>query len=213
MRQTLSILVALTLLGCDEDGAAVDDAADNDEPVMNEDSGEDLSYSDDALVIDFGIGADESWFAVNDTVMGGVSSGEVTYTETSLVFEGAVSTDSNGGFTSVQSPDEGFDLSMYDRVLVRLKSEGQPFSMILANNPMWYQDRFKQDITVSGTDWQTLVLPLDEFELFAFGMGYPAATGVMMTPEDAEEIFHIELMSELFVDGEFRLEVDWVAFD
>ena len=34
-----------------------------------------------------------------------------------------------------------------------------------------------------------------------------------MDSEDAEELLHMELMSEQFVDGEFKLEVDYIAFD
>ena len=34
-----------------------------------------------------------------------------------------------------------------------------------------------------------------------------------MTSEDAEEIIHIELMSKQFEDGDFRIEVDYIAFD
>ena len=34
-----------------------------------------------------------------------------------------------------------------------------------------------------------------------------------MSPEDTEEIVHMELMSRQFEDGEFLLEVDYIAFD
>ena len=44
------------------------------------------------------------WFVVNDTVMGGVSSGQLVWEDDALVFTGDLSLDNNGGFASVRSP-------------------------------------------------------------------------------------------------------------
>jgi len=174
---------------------------------------EELTYSDDAMVINFGEAGEESWYAVNDTVMGGVSSGSVTFDENSMVFEGAVSTDNNGGFASVRSPQDETDLSMYSRVLIRMKTEGQPFSMVIADNPLWYADQFKYDIVAPDEEWNTIEILFEDFEEYTIMTGYPEPTGAIMTSEDAEAIIHIELMSKQFEDGAFRLEVDYIAFD
>ena len=174
---------------------------------------EEAAPSENALRVDFGLLADASWFAVNDTVMGGVSNGEVTFGDGTMVFEGAVSTDNDGGFASVRSPEELYDFSEYSRVLIRLKSEGQPFSIILANNRWWFEDQFKFDIDLPDEEWHTIEVPFSDFQLYTLQGGYPTATGVEMRPEDTAEIFHIELMSKLFEDGPFRLEVDYIAFD
>ena len=202
------VLIPCVLLACA--GPDVMDEGSPD-PVVEEDP--EPTYSDDALLVDFGQDGETRWYAVNDTVMGGVSSGQLVYEDETLLFEGTVSTDSNGGFTSVRGPNETIDISMYERVLIRMKSEGQPFSMILANNPYWFQDQFKYDIEVPNSDWNVIEIPLNEFQVFRTQNGYPTATGIMMTPEDGQRILHLELMSKLFEDGEFRLEVDYIAFD
>ena len=150
---------------------------------------------------------------VNDTVMGGVSQGEVIYESDSMVFEGYVSTDSNGGFASVRSPDDVLDLSGYDDLYIRMKSEGQPFSLVLSHTDVWYEGSYRYDITGASDEWQTFVFPLENFQLYEFNGGYPTATGEWMQPADRSEIFHLELMSKLFEDGDFRLEVDYIAFD
>lgn len=199
------LLLGLTL-GCDavvEDDTTGTDVEEEEKPL----------YSDDALVISFGETGENRWYSVNDTVMGGVSSGTLTYEENSLLFEGVVSTDSNGGFTSVRSPNQTTDLSQYSKAIIRLRSEGQPFSMILAHNPYWFQDQFKVDITVDTTDWTIVEIPLSDFEVFSSQNGYPYGTGEMMTAETSTEILHMEFMSKLFEDGAFRFEVDFVAFD
>ena len=193
------------MLGCAENESDVDEPApvEVDEPL----------YSENARVYDFGNSGDTSWFAVNDTVMGGVSSGTLSYEESSMIFEGAVSTDNNGGFTSIRSPQSAVDLSEYDRVIVRLRSEGQPFSMILAHNPYWWQDQYKVDINVDTTDWTVVEIPFSDFQVYTNQGGYPGPTGEKLTPEDASEILHMEFMSKLFEDGPFRFEVDFIAFD
>ena len=46
----------------------------------------------------------DGWNVVNDTVMGGVSSGESAWADGAMVFTGELSLDNNGGFASVRSP-------------------------------------------------------------------------------------------------------------
>lgn len=199
------LLLGLTL-GCEaivEDDTTAPDGVEEEKPL----------YSDDALVINFGETGENQWYSVNDTVMGGVSSGMLSYEDNSLLFEGVVSTDSNGGFTSVRSPNQTTDLSQYSKAIIRLRSEGQPFSMILAHNPYWFQDQFKVDINVDTTDWTVIEIPLSDFEVYSSQNGYPYGTGEMMTAETSTEILHMEFMSKLFEDGAFRFEVDFVAFD
>lgn len=56
-------------------------------------------------VFDFGAdGSADGWGVVNDTVMGGVSSGQLTLTDGALVFTGDLSLENNGGFASMRSP-------------------------------------------------------------------------------------------------------------
>jgi hypothetical protein len=56
-------------------------------------------------VFDFGAdGSADGWGVVNDTVMGGVSSGQLALTDGVLVFTGDLSLENNGGFASMRSP-------------------------------------------------------------------------------------------------------------
>lgn len=57
-------------------------------------------------VFDFATaGSADGWRVTNDTVMGGVSNGELTWTDGALVFTGQLSLANNGGFASIRSPD------------------------------------------------------------------------------------------------------------
>jgi len=58
-----------------------------------------------APMFDLAAGASaDGWSVVNDTVMGGVSSGRLAVADGMLVFTGELSLDNNGGFASVRSP-------------------------------------------------------------------------------------------------------------
>jgi NADH dehydrogenase [ubiquinone] 1 alpha subcomplex assembly factor 1 len=200
------LIVALTM-ACDVEESS--EAEDQTSTVIDDD----FSYSEDALVFDFGTGGASDWYAVNDTVMGGVSNGTLSFEDETMVFEGNVSTESNGGFASIRSPQDEMDLSMYQRVLIRIKSDGLPFSMVLADSPFWFDDQYKYDIVVPDNEWNIIEIPFEAFEVYELFSGYPESTGETMDSEDAEELLHMELMSEQFVDGEFKLEVDYIAFD
>ncbi len=47
----------------------------------------------------------DGWRVINDTVMGGVSSGELAWTDGVLAFTGELSLANGGGFASIRSPD------------------------------------------------------------------------------------------------------------
>ena len=49
-------------------------------------------------------GTDE-WRVINDTVMGGVSNGQLAWTDGVLAFTGELSLANNGGFVSIRSPE------------------------------------------------------------------------------------------------------------
>lgn len=211
MKRALWIVVAVALAGCEQE--MMDEPGEFSGTDQVTESQPETGYSEEAVIFDFGQNDLNTWYAVNDTVMGGVSDGEVTYTDTELIFEGVVSTDSNGGFTSVRSPDVDLDLRPNKTVRIRMRSEGQPFTMILAHNPYWYQDQFRYDIELETEEWTEVEIPLKAFELHSLATGYPTPTGEMMTRSDRAEILHVEFISKLFEDGPFRLEVDYVVFD
>ncbi len=76
----------------------------------------DFSASDSAI----------GWSVVNDTVMGGVSSGQVVLSDGSLIFSGELSLDNNGGFASLRGPsiDPSDAQAWSSRVGPRIEVEG-----------------------------------------------------------------------------------------
>ena len=162
--------------------------------------------------IDFGEDSQSDWFVVNDDVMGGVSIGETYYTDSTIVFEGDVSTNNNGGFVSFRSPIEEYDLSQYSMVEISYKSEGHNFSMILADDLMWYMPEFKLEIIPESSEWTTTSTSLFDFKQYAMTGYGESETGVEMSSQQLSEIIRLELRNSDFTNGEFRLEIDYIEF-
>lgn len=101
------------------------------------------------------------WRIIDDVVMGGISDGKFKIDENGNgVFFGNVSTENNGGFSSVRYQMNTKDISGFSKVNIRLKGDGKN-----------YQFRIKDDINsyysyittfkTSG-EWETVTLNLKD---------------------------------------------------
>lgn len=193
------ILLSSTLMiSCNEETEQVDEQVNEPEMVT--------------MRIDFGDESDEDWFVMNDDVMGGVSIGDTYYTDTTMVFEGEVSTNNNGGFVSFRSPTGEYDLSEYTQVEISYKSEGHNFTMIIADELMWYSPEFKLEVIPTSTDWTTSTTSLYDFKQFSMTDSGESETGVDMSSEFLSDVIRLELRNSDFANGEFRLEIDYIEF-
>jgi monofunctional biosynthetic peptidoglycan transglycosylase len=84
----------------------------------------------------------EPWHAINDAVMGGLSSGGMVLTEGGLNFRGELSLENNGGFSSVR---RSVDADLTDTRGIRLTFRGDGRS---------YQLRLRQDHDFDGIAWK-----------------------------------------------------------
>jgi hypothetical protein len=73
------------------------------------------------------------WFAVVDGVMGGCSSAQLVTTESSVVLSGVISLENGGGFASMRTVDDNYDLSAFKQVTIRYRSTGQSFAFTLSD--------------------------------------------------------------------------------
>jgi len=141
-----------------------------------------------------------SWYAVNDGVMGGVSSGEMTATDKQLLFHGELSLQNNGGFASVRRP---INEDMTGSIGVRLTVKGDGRK---------YQFRLRQDRNFDGVAWrhvfstdgstQVLELKYADFEPVFRGRIVRSAGPVV-----AGQITQIGFMIADKTEGAFNLSV------
>jgi NADH dehydrogenase [ubiquinone] 1 alpha subcomplex assembly factor 1 len=142
----------------------------------------------------------QSWFVVDDGVMGGRSRGTLEFGGNGITrFSGIVRLDNNGGFSSIQTRFRPLDVSRYTGIELRLRGDGKRYGLFLRNNfsPLVYQKNFHTDADV----WRDIRIPFAELRPDWYG--YP----VQATPLN---LHHIMAMSIIVPDkqaGSFMLDL------
>ncbi len=154
------------------------------------------------LIYDFNKESDlSSWMVVDDVVMGGRSDGSFYIdSDGNGVFEGDVSLENNGGFSSIRCRFEQADVSKFSKMVIRLKGDGKEYQVRVKTDA---QDYFSY-ITYMSTsdDWETIEIPLDEM--------YPSFRGRKLN----EANFPAEVMEEIgFLIGNKKAERFRLMFD
>ena len=110
------------------------------------------------------------WYVQNDTVMGGVSSSSVSWDDGELIFSGNLSTENNGGFTSMRGPVVSSDpVTGLGTISVVARGDGRTYLMQIRTDTDSYIQRFTPDRTMSettlrlsdfvATDWRLDPIP------------------------------------------------------
>lgn len=147
-----------------------------------------------------------NWYVVDDGVMGGLSQGTFTSTDSgNALYSGIVRTENNGGFSSVRFGFETKDVSDYKFVKLKVKGDGKS-----------YQFRIKDDrsqrysyittFTTSGA-WETINLPLAVF--------YPSFRGYQVNKPNfsGEKIEEIAILIGNKTRESFSLEIEKIYLD
>ena len=164
----------------------------------------------DPILFDFGKGKDFGrWTIVNDGVMGGLSQSEASLDADALLFEGNVSLKNNGGFVSLRSPMGSYDLSGYSYCEIRFKSDTErKFEVLIEKDTPFYLPKFRAKFGGGSTDWQTVKIPLRNFEISR--MGSTIQKGI--DPKTLREIQRIGFILADKQEGTFNLWIDYLKF-
>jgi len=126
---------------------------------------------DDRSSGDYSTSAAGDWRLVTDTVMGGVSNGqlslEVINGRSCLRLRGNVRTENNGGFIQAALDLETVrvrDASDFDGVLIDVYGNGETYNLHLRQDGLWLPwQAFRASFTAP-PEWQTLYLPFAQFQ-------------------------------------------------
>ncbi len=102
-----------------------------------------------------------TWGAVDDVVMGGVSASKIQLLENTAVFTGNVSTANSGGFASIRTRnfDPPFDLSDYEGVDLRVKGDGQRYKIFLRTDTKWDGVGYSYSFDTVDNTWINIHVP------------------------------------------------------
>ncbi|MFE4106326.1 CIA30 family protein [Almyronema epifaneia] len=101
------------------------------------------------------------WGALDDVVMGGVSTGGLYLGQGVATFAGNVSTANSGGFSSVRTKDfePPFDLSSWQGIRLLVKGDGQRYKFILRDRQGWDSLAYCQSFDTEAQSESIIYIP------------------------------------------------------
>ena len=161
-----------------------------------------LQGSESKMIFDFNENTDiKDWIVVNDVVMGGKSSSQFRLNNEGYgVFEGHVSLDNNGGFSSVRYPFEKTEVSKASKIKIRLKGDGKTYQFRIKDD----RNNYYSYITTFSTsnEWQIIEISLEDM--------YPSYRGRRLSSPNFSHtiIEQIVFLIANKKDENFRLLID-----
>ena len=181
---------------------------------------EHISQTGSKLIFDFAnpnIDLQETWGAVDDVVMGGVSQSQIRLADDRAIFTGIVSTDNNGGFASVRTRNFSppMDLSDYEGIELRIIGDGKRYKFITRCEGKWDGVGYCYSFDTV-YDYPTVIrIPFKELIPV-----FRAKTVREASQLDSAKVYSMQLMLSKFeYDGElnpkfepgsFKLEVEYI---
>ncbi|NOT29685.1 MAG: CIA30 family protein [Planctomycetes bacterium] len=156
------------------------------------------------VVVDFGSAVEVgAWSAIDDVVMGGVSSSAlVASDEGTALFTGAVSMDKGGGFASVRSPDRARALAGRQGLRVHSRGDGQRYKLRVRTSADFEGIAYQIPFVTQHLAWSTTELAFVDFVPVLRGRVVPGAA-----PLDPGAIVSFGFLISDRQAGRFRLDL------
>ncbi|GAA59053.1 hypothetical protein P20652_0912 [Pseudoalteromonas sp. BSi20652] len=159
-----------------------------------------------ALLLSADVNANQRWYVVNDSVMGGVSNSQVSHTKDALVFEGNVSLKNNGGFASIRTElnTQGQNATALN---LRLKGDGQTYQLRLRTSNYLDGPAYTHSFKTVKNEWTDISFTPRDFTLTFRGRVLEQQPGI-----DFSDIRQLGFMIAGKQEGKFKLEVNKIEF-
>jgi len=119
--------------------------------------------SNKKLIIDFTTSSKLPWTVINDNVMGGLSEGHAELQSQALRFYGLISTDNNGGFTSVYSAPIKLSKSI-EAISITIKGDGNRYQLRMRSSVMGRELVYKVDFLTKTNQTETYRFLFSDFK-------------------------------------------------
>lgn len=146
---------------------------------------------------------DLDWRTVNDTVMGGRSTSQFQAGNGMLLFSGYLNTN-GGGFASIRSAAQQWNLDGSNIVRVRVLGDGRPYQIRL--HPKESRVSYKFPFSTVDGKWQVVEAPIAQFQATWRGRELDRP------PLSVADISSVGFLLADGKDGDFNLTVDWIEF-
>jgi len=158
-------------------------------------------------IIDFSSPDEQDrWELINDAVMGGISESRISITEqNTAIFQGTVSLENNGGFSSLRTNAGEFDLALYKGLMVRVKGDGKDYRLRLKMDTSFEGIAYQVHFSTEQDKWIIARLPFEAFT--------PVFRGQVIEDAPKLDLSGIQRIGFMIADkqaGIFRLEIQWI---
>jgi len=106
----------------------------------------------------------ETWGALDDIVMGGVSESSIRLIDNTALFTGNVSTANSGGFASVRTRnfESALDLTGFSGIQLRVKGDGKRYKLIVRSEAKWDGIGYCYSFDTVYNIWITVTIPFEK---------------------------------------------------
>ena len=147
------------------------------------------------------------WIVVNDNVMGGISRSRVSINPDGyMLFNGNVSLEYGGGFASVRSSYENWEIGNFDGFVIKVWGDGKSYQFRCRMGNNFNGVAYRHYFQTNNENWQEIRLPFSKF--------VPTYRGRILsdvTPLDPKEIRNLGLMISDKQSGNFNLKIAWIG--
>ncbi len=159
------------------------------------------------LIFDFSLPDEEKrWEIVTDEVMGGISKTQMFITQNkTAVFRGEVSLENYGGFASMRTQPQDYQLDDFTGISLHVKGDGKKYRLRLRTDNEFEGIAYQSIFTTESEKWITAHLKFTEF--------IPVFRGRIVLEAPKLEAGRIRRIGFMIADkqaGPFALEIDWV---
>lgn len=204
MMKRVSYCIFMSLLFSGMTKAAIPSDIDAQLIYVSSQTDSDLS---NGIVMNFNQAEDrERWRITNDGVMGGLSQGQIAHTDEYLTFSGDISTENNGGFSSVYRPIPTLTPEISEAV-INVEGDGQTYQLRLVANINGYRVPYKQSFSTVKGQRQQITLSFKDFQ--ASFRGRIISSAPTLAPSMIKELGFLMTKKS---PGDFALHVYSVKF-
>lgn len=166
-----------------------------------------MSTDNEKIIFDFtSVQTSGKWSTINDVVMGGVSNSAFKInSDGTATFSGNVSLENNGGFASVRTLPQDFNLDGFSVLSIKVKGDGKK-----------YKFRLRTDDNFDGISYEIGFSTIkDEWieQKFKFKDFVPVFRGRILkeiSPLNPKEIKQMGFLISDKQEGKFSLIIDWI---
>jgi NADH dehydrogenase [ubiquinone] 1 alpha subcomplex assembly factor 1 len=156
-------------------------------------------------VYDFGKKDNSRWLTVHDSVMGGISNGKVSRTgNDSLLFQGNLSLENNGGFASFRNAKRSLNLPASDGIEIKVLGDGRTYICSFEREGInLFGGGYWQEFETRDGAWTVVRLPWDKFEPHSFGKKMKGQPKLTAKSAQSIGVYLYDMQA-----GPFRVEFD-----